>query len=183
MFKIRLKPGANSVFAPDAVIERTGGDTIPFDFDRIYGGHLEDDENALVSGMVTRDGLFDGTIATPNEVYYVEPASRYAGHLATSSHPDFHSVIYKESDVYQPPAVHGIRSGDVRENRRLRRSAEERGVEYDEDGDGRISVTMSMATLSQQNSSDAVAMETSSSDQVRIEIQYIPERKIRTLMP
>ena len=36
-----------------------------------------DDELTEVSGVLTSEGLFDGHITTPNELYYLEPASRF----------------------------------------------------------------------------------------------------------
>lgn len=47
--------------------------------------------------MVTADGLFDGTIWTPTEEYYVEPIARY-----NVEHPNVHTVVYKLSDVEHP---------------------------------------------------------------------------------
>lgn len=47
--------------------------------------------------MITADGLFDGTIWTGTEEYYVEPLSRY-----NVEHPSMHSVIYSRSDVQHP---------------------------------------------------------------------------------
>ncbi|KAI4491404.1 hypothetical protein M0804_002796 [Polistes exclamans] len=37
-----------------------------------------DDENSLVHGMVTSEGLFDGTIFTASDEIYIEPANRYS---------------------------------------------------------------------------------------------------------
>lgn len=48
-------------------------------------------------GVITADGLFDGTIWTPTEEYYVEPLSRY-----DVNHASMHSVIYRRSDVENP---------------------------------------------------------------------------------
>jgi disintegrin and metalloproteinase domain-containing protein 10 len=50
-----------------------------------------------VYGVITSEGLFDGTIWTPTEEYYVEPLSRY-----NEQHPNMHSVIYRRSDVENP---------------------------------------------------------------------------------
>ena len=52
---------------------------------------------SAVHGILTKDGLFDGHISTPYETYYIEPTSRYM-----SNDSDFHSVIYKASDVVHP---------------------------------------------------------------------------------
>lgn len=58
-----------------------------------------DDESSQVYGVITAEGLFDGTIWTRSEEYYVEPLSRY-----DVEHPAMHSVIYRASDV-EPPAA------------------------------------------------------------------------------
>lgn len=55
------------------------------------------DESSHVYGVITSEGLFDGTIWTPTEEYYVEPISRY-----DVDHPSMHSVIYRRSDVQHP---------------------------------------------------------------------------------
>ena len=52
---------------------------------------------------MTEDGLFDGHISTPEEHYYIEPASRYfSSSLEDDVKQPFHSVIYKASDVIHP---------------------------------------------------------------------------------
>lgn len=56
-----------------------------------------DDETSHVYGVITAEGLFDGTIWTPTEEYYIEPLSRY-----DVKHPSMHSVIYRRSDVQDP---------------------------------------------------------------------------------
>lgn len=56
-----------------------------------------DDDSSHVYGVITSEGLFDGTIWTPTEEYYVEPLSRY-----DVSHPNMHSVVYRRSDVDDP---------------------------------------------------------------------------------
>lgn len=58
-----------------------------------------DDTAAHVHGILTADHLFDGTIATATETYYIEPAARYSTIAASSS---VHSVVYKVSDVLHP---------------------------------------------------------------------------------
>ncbi|KAK4292187.1 hypothetical protein Pmani_035029 [Petrolisthes manimaculis] len=72
------------------------GGPVDFDFDKVYSGTLEDDDLAEVSGVVTREGLFDGHVSTSNDLYYLEPASRYL------EGADFHSVMYRASDVQHP---------------------------------------------------------------------------------
>lgn len=61
-----------------------------------------------VQGILTKEGLFDGHISTPDEVYYIEPASRY---FKEQRH--FHSVIYKASDVLHPAASVDEETGEV----------------------------------------------------------------------
>lgn len=60
-----------------------------------------DDETASVYGILTKDGLFDGIVSTTLEDYYIEPVSRYTTTLTNKS-PNFHSIIYKMSDVFLP---------------------------------------------------------------------------------
>lgn len=61
---------------------------------------VSDDELAEVRGLVTEDGLFDGTISTRLEDFYIEPVSRYV--KQNTSVPHFHSIVYRSSDVYSP---------------------------------------------------------------------------------
>ena len=49
-----------------------------------------------MQGVVTAEGLFDGSISTASDHFYVEPASRYLRDAP------FHSVIYRASDVVRP---------------------------------------------------------------------------------
>ena len=58
---------------------------------------------------MTKEGLFDGHISTPDEHYYIEPASKYFNTAASEADDEagdvkqpFHSVIYKASDVIHP---------------------------------------------------------------------------------
>ncbi|XP_050712620.1 uncharacterized protein LOC126996286 [Eriocheir sinensis] len=97
LFKLRLRRDV-SLFADDVVFESTSG-PVDFDLNKVYSGWLEDDDLAEVAGVVTKEGLFDGHVSTPSELYYLEPASKYL--------PDaeFHSVMYKASDVVHPTAA------------------------------------------------------------------------------
>lgn len=65
-----------------------------------------DTPDSTVHGILSRDGLFDGHISTPQEQYYVEPSHRYfpggEGDGDDRRRRDFHSVIYKASDVLHP---------------------------------------------------------------------------------
>lgn len=55
-----------------------------------------DDENSHVHGILTSDNLFDGTISTKTEHFYIEPAKKYSKDLDKRG---IHSVMYKVSDV------------------------------------------------------------------------------------
>jgi disintegrin and metalloproteinase domain-containing protein 10 len=61
---------------------------------------VSDDDLAEVRGLVTEDGLFDGTISTRLEDFYIEPVSRYVEQK--SSAPNFHTIVYRSSDVSTP---------------------------------------------------------------------------------
>ncbi|CAH1989543.1 unnamed protein product [Acanthoscelides obtectus] len=37
----------------------------------------EDDDSATVNGIITSDGLFEGTVTTSSEEYHIEPVNRY----------------------------------------------------------------------------------------------------------
>lgn len=49
---------------------------------------------------MTEDGLFDGTISTRLEDFYIEPVSRYV--KQNTSAPHFHTIVYRSSDVDSP---------------------------------------------------------------------------------
>ena len=61
-----------------------------------------DDDQAVVHGVVTEDGLFDGTISTKLEDYYIEPVHRYLKSGETFPSLNYHSIIYRHSDVVHP---------------------------------------------------------------------------------
>ncbi|XP_029039517.1 disintegrin and metalloproteinase domain-containing protein 10-like isoform X2 [Osmia bicornis bicornis] len=89
-----------SLFSNDATFESTTG---PIDFDpsHSYMGTVLEDENAVVQGIVTEDGLFDGTVVTRFEEYYIEPTNRYLDKQEDTS-PAYHSIAYRASDVLTP---------------------------------------------------------------------------------
>ncbi|XP_032513009.2 uncharacterized protein LOC116766975 [Danaus plexippus] len=97
-FRLILHPDPSSVFAEGVQFHSSAG---PIDYNTasVYSGKLEDDDSSHVYGVITAEGLFDGTIWTQNEEYYVEPLSRY-----DIEHPSMHSVIYRRSDVEHPHA-------------------------------------------------------------------------------
>lgn len=56
--------------------------------------------SASVFGIITNEGFFEGTIFTPAEEFHIEHINRYFPTLKQS--PNFHSIIYKLSDVRDP---------------------------------------------------------------------------------
>ncbi|XP_050082239.1 uncharacterized protein LOC126569301 [Anopheles aquasalis] len=103
-FRLVLREDPRSVFARDVEIENSDG---PMDFDvsRIYTGTVEGDESSHVHGVLTSDNLFDGTVVTNLEQYYIEPAARYSPDLERRH--GVHTVIYKLSDVKIHQNHHG----------------------------------------------------------------------------
>lgn len=62
-------------------------------------------------GIVTAEGLFDGTISTASDEIYIEPASRYAplvchrqdgGDKDTTDAMHHHTIAYRSVDVSAP---------------------------------------------------------------------------------
>ncbi|CAK9807652.1 Disintegrin and metalloproteinase domain-containing protein 10 [Anthophora quadrimaculata] len=92
-----------SLFSSDATFESTNG-PISFDTAHSYVGTVLGDENAMVQGLVTEDGLFDGTVVTGFEEYYIEPTNRYLNNEEDTS-PPYHSIAYRASDVLTPRRV------------------------------------------------------------------------------
>ncbi|XP_043265918.1 disintegrin and metalloproteinase domain-containing protein 10-like [Colletes gigas] len=88
------------LFSKDATFENTDG-PIFFDASHTYAGTVLEDENTLVQGIVTEDGLFDGTVVTAFEEYYIEPTSRYLN-TGEDTSPPYHSIAYRASDVLTP---------------------------------------------------------------------------------
>ncbi|KAH6931121.1 hypothetical protein HPB50_022245 [Hyalomma asiaticum] len=96
-FKLRMKRDT-SVFSPDVVFESSSRGPISYDTSKVLKGYIEEDEESSVEGLITTEGLFDGVIAVRSgEEFFVEPASRYFVEPM-----DFHSVMYKGSDVHFP---------------------------------------------------------------------------------
>lgn len=70
---------------------------------------VADDETAIVHGLITSEGLFDGTVSTSTEHYYIEPVSRYlSSNQSGEPPPSFHSIIYKDSDVRKPQSASSV---------------------------------------------------------------------------
>lgn len=53
-----------------------------------------------MNGVITEEGLFDGTVSTQLEDYYIEPVSRYL--RPGEARPSYHSIIYRASDTVWP---------------------------------------------------------------------------------
>ena len=82
--------------------------------------YVTEEENALVQGIVTEDGLLDGSIVTKFEEYYIEPASRYVSSRGNMS-PPYHTIAYRTSDVQSPPqplscSSHNLHRGKLRDS-------------------------------------------------------------------
>ncbi|XP_043250301.1 disintegrin and metalloproteinase domain-containing protein 10-like [Colletes gigas] len=125
IFKMRLTRDT-SLFHENVVFEGSNGRQIAFDPLHAYSGTLEDDENSSVHGIVTEEGLFDGTIFTASDEIYIEPASRYAPlvcHRQDGERNDatdtehHHTIAYRSVDVSVPrPGGYPCASELLREN-------------------------------------------------------------------
>lgn len=98
LFRLRLHPGASSVFSNDIVLEQTGNKSIDFNFNKIVEGHVEDDNSATAFGVIDKEGHFDGHIHCKDGTFFIEPANRY---LSLQDTP-FPSVIYRSTHVVHP---------------------------------------------------------------------------------
>lgn len=79
---------------------------------------VSDEDNSLVQGIVTSEGLFDGTIFSKGEIYYVEPISRYTPskhqhQISTSTPEKIHTIIYKTTDVKIPPSLNNTCASQI----------------------------------------------------------------------
>lgn len=59
--------------------------------------------------MLTADNLFDGTITTGTEQYYIEPSDKYSEELGKNG---VHTIIYKLSDVKMDVHNHNTDKSD-----------------------------------------------------------------------
>lgn len=93
-FDLRLKP--DNIYMHKKLEIVVDGEPHPRDHSLMYSyiGHDVNDPTSHVHGHLAF-GLFDGTIHTNDEIYHIEPASRYLDTNKTSSH----SIIYRHSDV------------------------------------------------------------------------------------
>lgn len=77
----------------------------------------------MVQGVVTEDGLLDGSVVTSiGEEFYIEPASRYLSADQDTS-PPYHTIAYRVADVDKPPqplhcASHSLKHGKLAESLR-----------------------------------------------------------------
>eukprot|EP00123_Amoebidium_parasiticum_P001275 comp12321_c0_seq1/m.7176 comp12321_c0_seq1/g.7176 ORF comp12321_c0_seq1/g.7176 comp12321_c0_seq1/m.7176 type:complete len:705 (-) comp12321_c0_seq1:189-2303(-) len=84
-----------------SAVSNTGKQHVNVDLDSlpIYEGHVVGEEGSRVHGHVF-DGVFDGTIHTNEDIYYVEPSHKYF------KESPFPAVMYRESDVVLDPKKH-----------------------------------------------------------------------------
>ncbi|TRY69426.1 hypothetical protein TCAL_13190 [Tigriopus californicus] len=126
LFQLELHESSHGIFSDDITFENTNG-PIDYAMEKVYSGVLRDTPDSQIHGVLTEDGHFDGHISTPSEHYYIEPAHRYFPSAKRGSIPkgtnkgqgseseeagdlkadegaavEFHSVIYKASDVHHP---------------------------------------------------------------------------------
>lgn len=117
--------------------------------------HFSDDEDAIVHGILTAEHLFDGTITTKLEHFYIEPAHRYGQDIG-----GIHSIVYKVSDVEMPPQMptSAWRKGDAADDHhycaseRLRKKLKNefkrrRKTDDDENNDGEAVVEQGKRTV------------------------------------
>lgn len=82
---------------------------------RLNSLQLTGEKGSYIEGVITHDGLIDGLIRTKDEEFYIEPARNYLQHgelkqkrpdekyrNQTNDEGDFHSIIYKLSDLNFP---------------------------------------------------------------------------------
>ncbi|XP_057330460.1 disintegrin and metalloproteinase domain-containing protein 10-like [Microplitis mediator] len=122
IFKMRLTRDP-TIFHSDVLFETSNARPIAFDPSHVYVGSLEDDENSIVHGVITNEGLFDGTVITATDEIYIEPFTRYShlvrrdinelnprdtyNNINNSYHNNIddnnqHSIAYRSSDVSTP---------------------------------------------------------------------------------
>ena len=93
-FNLRLKPDTKYLH-DDLQLTVDGQPHSKGHFKSIsYIGRDDNDPKSKVHGHLAY-GVFDGAIHTSDEIYYIEPAHRYFN----DHESDFHSIIYRNSDV------------------------------------------------------------------------------------
>ncbi|XP_022109879.1 disintegrin and metalloproteinase domain-containing protein 10-like [Acanthaster planci] len=132
-FKLRLIRGAPHL-SPNLIVETTDGARF-HEPDYLYVGQLEGEPNTKCHGSILK-GLFSGTIYADGDTYHVEPAHRHF-----DKPTEFHSVIYKGSDVEHPPdGGCGLTSKTMKWMKKVQESAvEEDSREYVKKGSTRQS--------------------------------------------
>ncbi|XP_015116247.1 disintegrin and metalloproteinase domain-containing protein 10 isoform X2 [Diachasma alloeum] len=98
-----------TLYHENAIFETSSGRPISFDSSHIYTGTLEDDENSKVQGIITENGLFDGTVITAADEIYIEPATRYARLVRRNADVSYHTIGYRANDIATPVAARMIR--------------------------------------------------------------------------
>ncbi|XP_063987004.1 disintegrin and metalloproteinase domain-containing protein 10-like isoform X2 [Diachasmimorpha longicaudata] len=93
-----------TLYHENAIFEASSGRPISFDSSHIYMGTLEDDENSKVQGIITEDGLFDGTVITTTDEIYIEPVTRYTRLVRRNADVSYHTIGYRVNDVALPMA-------------------------------------------------------------------------------
>jgi hypothetical protein len=93
-FKLRLSPGSPHL-SPNLIVETTEGAKYHKP-DYLYVGELEGEPETKCHGSILK-GIFTGFIRAGDATYYIEPAHRHFDEPT-----DFHSIIYKGSDVEHP---------------------------------------------------------------------------------
>lgn len=107
---------------------------------------------------MTADGLFDGTISTAAEEYFVEPSSRYNDGALLP----YHSIAYRLSDVAVPksPVGGGCMSEALHERRNRRSAAAERLVNQTYDTEGVILIRSPNGTIVNRSRQSATSGKT-----------------------
>eukprot|EP00117_Sycon_ciliatum_P034655 scpid31570/ scgid26409/ Disintegrin and metalloproteinase domain-containing protein 10; CDw156; Kuzbanian protein homolog; Mammalian disintegrin-metalloprotease len=90
-FRLKLNPH-HHVFHPDAKFIDGNGKPFPYDHSEFYSGKVIGDDLSSVAGTVA-NGKFHGVIQTKEDRFHIEPSRRYF------DNPEFHSIVYKASDV------------------------------------------------------------------------------------
>ncbi|XP_011303920.1 disintegrin and metalloproteinase domain-containing protein 10 isoform X2 [Fopius arisanus] len=90
-----------TLYHENAIFETSSG-PISFDSSHIYRGTLEGDDNARVHGIITKDGLFDGTVVTAADEIYIEPVTRYRRLVRRNADVRYHTIAYRVNDIVMP---------------------------------------------------------------------------------
>lgn len=92
----------HEIFSEGFKIVDGHGSPIDFDYSRFYKGEVEGfDRRSHCLGKID-GGRFEGSIHVGNDEYHIDPAERYYG---DDKNRDFHSVIYRVSDVEHSASV------------------------------------------------------------------------------